>query len=188
MGALSIRIVVPLQEARQFFNTASKQLESKEHVTKGSVFQQIQHVMQMLGLQHPEVLTLGSQDSVGEMTRLVAQLAEHRSTAKGWSRDNFAQKFAEAMKIYESTVTVAKKLHADLTALKTVRLLEVRAFSGDRRKVALAVRRVLKPLPLQSFWRSMLTWLGEHPLGISVAKQEITPMSSKHIASGACGA
>ena len=43
----------------------------------------------------------------------------------------------------------------------------MRALAGDRRKAALAVRRLTKPLSAQGFWKSAVTWKGEHCLGIT---------------------
>eukprot|EP00971_Amphidinium_carterae_P257658 5114556-Amphidinium_carterae.1 len=101
------------------------------------------------------------------LNQLAEQLTTLKVASKGWNKSNFKEHFSTGYQVLADCLVVGARIKTALATLKAVRLLEVRHFSGERRKEALQVRRVVKPLMAAEFWRSALTWFGQTALGIN---------------------
>eukprot|EP00971_Amphidinium_carterae_P351969 6492368-Amphidinium_carterae.1 len=179
--------VVTAMEARSYITTVVKQLESKEVTIKSSALRKLEALVAQLGHDHEEVATVGSAETIAKLKQTVDTLAAVKVSCKGWTRANFVTKFAEGMETYQTLVGLCKQAHADLEVLKTVRILQVRANAGDRRKIALVARRLLRGLLQQNFWKSLVTWVAESCYGVEGQSTELKPVhlvmrgaSSKH--------
>ena len=168
----------PMCQARQYFTAACRALTTKEHDVKGAMCNKVQGVVEKLGTNRLEVAALGCVQSLKRFHEVVTFLKEYRERAKTWSRENFVAQFMEAMKIYEEGMKLAQRLAKDFEVLSKVRLLEVRALSGDRRKIALSVRRLTKPLQTGGFFKNCLTWFGERCLGVTATSTSLSPQSN----------
>ena len=169
-------------QARQFYMTATKQLIQKEHTLKGSAFKCLEAVVAQLGEQHSEVEASGAVIAMEDFQKLLVTVNEGRNGTKTWNKNSFVDQFDQCMSVYDEAVQIARNMHGLVSTLKTVRLLQVRAFAGDRRKSALTVRRLLKPLVSQHFWKSLVTWFGEEAMGIAAESTTLKPQTCKALA------
>ena len=165
-------------EARAYFATSAKQVLTKTYDLKSSVYKQLLEVLKKLGPDHGDVVTLGTKKSVNEFEEEAERLKALKGTAKQWCKKTFVDHFAEGMGVVSSMVEKVKKLEDDLGSLKAVRLLEVRALSGDRRRAALQIRKVLKTLFDQVPWKPSRTWLGEEVLGVTTTSSVLAAGSN----------
>ena len=145
-----------------------------------SGFKVVKAQVEKLGESHLEVTTIGAVNTVQLFTLQVKELQQMmRAQTKTWSRETYLKLVSDGVEIVKEAEQNAVKLEADAATLKSVRLLEVRALSGERRRMALAVRRLIKPLVAQNFWKAGQTWLGEKVLGVSVTvKDQIEPTTN----------
>ena len=152
---------------------------------KCSSYKSVKALVDTLTPGHHEVVASGVLASLNRFESLMEyRLPAHRADARTWTKGSYEQGFTEAMTDYEEAVEIARFLPGVLSTLKAVRLLEVRAFAGDRRKTALVVRRLLKKLAGQAYWKSLLTFFGEHCMGISASSSRLEPAESKCLAPG----
>ena len=165
---------------------AFKQLENKEHTLKSSPVKLLSIVVDKLGRDHPEVLVTGAVKTITEFDNLVGELQQERLAAKTWALAGWTKKFESAMKRYQEAVELAREIVRQLESLKTVRLLEVRSLAGDRRKIALTSRRLLKPLTQnKTFFKSLVSYFGEHIMGVTADATRLSPQASKNLCEGA---
>ena len=166
------------QEARQFFSTSIKQFLAKNYNLKAGPFKTAQGVVEKLGPEHVEVRATNVTEVLKSFAWIAKQMEDCQQQAKGWSKENFEQHFDSGMGLLVEADSMAATLKADVAVLKQVRLLEVRTLSGDRRRLALNVRRCAKPLSDQHFWKSGVTWCGECVLGIGAAEAAPQPKTN----------
>eukprot|EP00971_Amphidinium_carterae_P332298 6466382-Amphidinium_carterae.2 len=145
---------------------------SKCYEQKSAPVKSLKGLIDKLGSENVEVQTLGAQLTIETFESICVSLQDRKASVKGWQRDNFVDQHTEAFGLLCNAVELQRKVVSDEACLRSVRLLEVRQLSGERRKVALCVRRLAKPLVEQQFYRSCITWYGDSVLGLGSGKIE----------------
>ena len=153
-------------EARQHFTGVLKSFLAKGFDQKSAPHKALSALVRKLGADNVEVVACGCVSALGHYEELCTELASVKGSVKGWNKKNFILNYTESFKMIQEAAKMNRRICHDLDVLKSVRLLEVRQLSGDRRKAALAVRRVAKALVSQNYWKSALTWYGQTALGI----------------------
>eukprot|EP00971_Amphidinium_carterae_P352321 6492546-Amphidinium_carterae.2 len=153
-------------KARQLFNGHARGLLAKKWEQKGAPCKALEAVIAKIGDQNLEVTSTGAVETLGLFKDASTKLSTLRGACKAWNKMNYVTQFEEGFDALIACLELGHRVESDLATLKSVRLLEVRALSGEKRKEALAVRRSLKPLENQGFWNSALTWYGISVLGV----------------------
>eukprot|EP00971_Amphidinium_carterae_P325594 6455945-Amphidinium_carterae.5 len=157
-------------KARQHFSGHVRTFLQKAFEQKSSAWKALTALVEKLGPENEEVTATGCIGAMAEFKRLCETLQERKAGCRGWSKDNFVASHIDAFTVLISAASMHKRIIQDSTTLRSVRLLEVRQLSGERRKLALAIRRNAKALTQQSFFRSILAWFGDSVLGLSTGK------------------
>ena len=155
-----------------------KQFLSKHFDLKGSSYRLLLELIKKIGSEHLEVRECQASQLVSLFEKKCKEMQEQKSNVKGWAKDNFVQRFSSGMSTLAAAQTLATDILRVLTTLKAVRLLEVRQMSGERRKGALLVRRIAKPLITQQFWKAATTYFGTMVMGLGMEGEKVLPQSN----------
>eukprot|EP00971_Amphidinium_carterae_P337284 6474021-Amphidinium_carterae.1 len=157
---------VPSSQARTHFVGHARSFLGKSYEQKTAPWRGLQQVIEKLGDENVEVTASGCKATICAFESECNSLLNLKVAAKGWQKDNFIKSHIDGFALLVKVAQLHANILADFKVLKSVRLLEVRQLSGERRKLALAIRRHGKALMQQDFFKSALTWFGDAVLNL----------------------
>jgi hypothetical protein len=156
--------------------TAAKQQVKKvlaETWTKAQVpMKQLQTLRDKLGEDHLEYTSLHADEKLSGFEPKVTRLMQLRDNTKQWTDESYSDKYVEIEGLCADIITDNVFFASAVQALKGIRLLEVQASAGARRKVALKCKQRLAGIDKQGFPKTIITWLGEKVLGLTAESTE----------------
>lgn len=166
-----------MTQARQAINMKFKAFAASAHDRKTASYQLLKPLLDKLGGDHEEVSALELQPKLDEFKIQFLALKEKVGITKSWNKATFKGHYVDCLKGLEVLQKFDFTFSTSLEALKKVRLMQVQCKAGDRRKLSLQIRRLVKGLAESGFFPNLVTWFGEGPLGIQSDSEVIKPTS-----------
>ena len=168
LGAGSVTAV----RARTVFKKEAKRVLSTCYGRKTSAYNKLATTVQTLGVNHAEVRASKSQDLLASFLAKVKVVETFITSCDGWTPTSAGPEFSKATQAVQLMESSCKELEEAVKVLKQVRLHAVHQGAGDRRKLGLAVKKVLGALEDQEFPKPLMLWLGHTLLGVRVGEYE----------------
>lgn len=174
-GDLKGQQVINLVKVRTEVIAEAKRIHNHIVEKKGGSNTALRELVERLGCDHGDVVTLGLQSKFSQFDEAANVLKHVLESARNWTQGSVEE---EAQKAW-SAMSTLEVLHTDFTsilaALKKVRRHEVCMSTSDKRKLGTHIRQVVGKgaLTVQGVPKGFAFWLGEVVLGIQVGKDSI---------------
>lgn len=162
-------IKINLTDARGHVNASVQKFVGQQYLKKTSNSALLRKLVEKLGDAHKEVVALDCVAKMATFEKVVAALRCFQKQNASWTENSYRLEFKKAVRTLQEAEALARTISENFGSLKNSHVQSVSEASGNRRRLALIVRRLLGEgiLTALGYPKSCMIWLGETIFGIT---------------------